>query len=481
VLTNLVGIAVVFVFAVWVLPADPVPEGTPLLLANVLLVAGWAPLAVLVGVAWGWRSVRLATGWLVDGRPPSEAEQLAVLRAPMRLFGVQVALWLISSVAFAVANGLISARLISRVGLPILLGGLTTSAIAYLTTERLFRPLAARVLAEGDLVRPRLPGVTARNLLTWSLGTGVPMLGLVVVGIVGVAETDTTRLSLAVTMIALGATALAVGLWTTFLTSRAVADPVRSVRRGLARVADGDLDVEIPVYDGSEVGLLQDGFNKTVSGLREREQIRDLFGRHVGADVAAEAISRQPELGGDQRDVAVLFVDVVESTRLASENPPAVVVDLLNRFFGVVVDVVMAHGGLINKFQGDAALGVFGAPTTLDDPAGAALAAGRELALRLRRDLPQVRSGVGVAYGPVVAGNLGAEDRFEYTVIGDAVNEAARLTDLAKGTEARVLASDRATAAAGPAEAARWRPDGPVVLRGRTTPTVPHSPVTSGV
>lgn len=478
--TNLMGIVVVFAFAVWVLPGDPVPNEGRVVLANLLLLLGWTPVVLVVAVWWSRRPLRPSLRWLSEGRPPTEAEGIAVLRAPIRLFRIQMVMWTVSAVLFAVVNGVVAARLISRVGLPIILGGLTTCSIAYLTTERLFRPLATRVLAEGSLVRARLPGVTTRSLLTWMLGTGIPVVGLVVVGIVGLADADTSRVSLAVTMVAVGGTALAVGLWTTFLTARAVADPVRSVRDGMARVADGDLDVEIAVYDGSEVGLLQDGFNRMVDGLHERERIRDLFGRHVGTEVAAEAMAREPELGGDERDVAVLFVDVVESTRLASENPPDVVVDLLNRFFAVVVEVVMAHGGLINKFQGDAALGVFGAPTTLDDPAGAALAAGRELALRLRRGLPRVRSGVGVAYGPVVAGNLGARDRFEYTVIGDAVNEAARLTDLAKDTTLRVLASDGAISAAEPAEAARWTPGEAVVLRGRTAPTTVHAPRDDG-
>src|SRR5690606_5783050 len=130
--------------------------------------------------------------------------------------------------------------------------------------------------------------------------------------------------------------------------------------------------------------------------------------------------------------VAVLFVDVVGSTELAAARPAPEVVELLNRFFGVVVDEVHAHGGWINKFQGDATLAVFGAPVAVDDAAGRALAAARAVERRLPHEVPELQAGMGVAFGPVVAGNVGDERRFEFTVIGDPVNEAARLTELAK-------------------------------------------------
>jgi adenylate cyclase len=474
--TNLLGVLAVFAFAVWVLPSDPIPDEDHAVSVNIVLAAIWTPVAILLGTFWGNRRMRPARIWLLEGRPPTPDEEVAVLRSPIRLFRVQIRLWLLSAVVFATINGLITPRLITRVGFPIILGGLTTSALTYLSTERMLRPLAARALAEGALDRPRLPGVTARQLLTWALGTGVPILGLVVTGIFGAAEADTSRISLAVTMIALGGTAFAVGLWATFLGAKAIADPVRSVRQGLERVTAGDLDVEIPVYDGSEVGLLQDGFNRMVEGLRERERIRDVFGRHVGTAVAAEAIDNSA-LGGEVRDVAVLFVDIVASTRLAADNPPAVVVDVLNRFFAVVVATIDEHGGWINKFQGDAALAVFGAPSPHADPAGCALAAGRALARRLAAEVPDCRAGIGIAAGPAVAGNIGAEARFEDTVIGDPVNEAARLTELAKDVPGGLVASGSAVAAAPPEEAARWEATDAVTLRGRTAPTVLHLPV----
>jgi adenylate cyclase len=239
----------------------------------------------------------------------------------------------------------------------------------------------------------------------------------------------------------------------------------------MRRVEEGDLDVRVPVFDDSELGLLLAGFNRMAAGLREREQLRDLFGRHVGEDVAREALTGRVELGGELRDVAVLFVDVIGSTRLAATRPATEVVELLNGFFDIVVNVVSAHGGWINKFEGDAALAVFGVPVSRGDAAAGALAAGRELAAALRSQSCGLDAAVGISAGQAVAGNIGAERRYEYTVIGDPVNEAARLTELAKHSEHRVLASATVLGLAHHGESIHWRLGDAVTLRGRTQPT----------
>jgi adenylate cyclase len=204
--------------------------------------------------------------------------------------------------------------------------------------------------------------------------------------------------------------------------------------------------------------------------LAERERLRDLFGRHVGRDVARAVLDGDLAPQGEEREIAALFIDLVGSTSLTSETPPSQVVSLLNTFFRVVVRVVEAHGGLVNKFEGDAALCVFGAPMPREQPAADALAAARELCLRLADEVPQ-SFGIGVSAGRAVAGNIGGEERFEYTVIGDPVNEAARLCQLAKARPQRVLASQAALEFAGSPEDGRWRLGEWVTLRGRQAPT----------
>jgi adenylate cyclase len=152
-------------------------------------------------------------------------------------------------------------------------------------------------------------------------------------------------------------------------------------------------------------------------------------------------------------------------------RPAVEVVDLLNRFFAVIVEEVDRHHGLVNKFEGDAALAVFGAPVTLDHPEDEALSAARAVADRLRDEVPECPAGIGVASGQVVAGNVGAKERFEYTVIGEPVNEAARLCELAKETESQLVASSDTVANATESERAHWTFGDTVTLRGHDEPT----------
>jgi adenylate cyclase len=137
----------------------------------------------------------------------------------------------------------------------------------------------------------------------------------------------------------------------------------------------------------------------------------------------------------------------------------------------VIVDEVDRHHGLVNKFEGDAVLAVFGAPVALENAEDEALAAARAMADRLRAEVPECQAGIGVASGQVVAGNVGAKERFEYTVIGEPVNEAARLCELAKDVDSRVVAASDAIERAGETESARWTLGDTVTLRGYDEPT----------
>lgn len=211
--------------------------------------------------------------------------------------------------------------------------------------------MVARALAAGVPDRPVRPGIVTRALLAWLLGSALPIVGLLLVGVAVLAGREVGETQLAITAIALGGVSLGAGLLITWQAARAVADPVMSVRDGLAGVERGDFEAEVPVFDGSELGLLQAGFNRMASGLREREQLRDVFGRHVGADVARAALERGADMSGETREVAVLFTDIVGSTRIAAERPPHQTVELFNAFFAVVVEVVEEHDGWINKTE----------------------------------------------------------------------------------------------------------------------------------
>jgi adenylate cyclase len=468
--SNLVGAALLAAFLLWVAPVPAIPRSRGLTL-NVILSCVYLLFAATAGQILGGRTAGAVTAWALENRTPSERERELTLRQPTLQARNIALLWLGAAVLFAGVNAFYSGAVALDVGLGVLMGGIITTALCYLMVERTYRPVIALALADAPPTRPAGPSVGTRFVLAWAIGSAVAVLGIALIVAEFLAYNNMSATRVAVTVLCLCAATLVVGFATSSFAAHSVADPLASIRHALAEVEAGNTDVVVPVYDGSEVGLLQAGFNSMVAGLRERERIRDLFGRAVGRDVARQALARGIELGGETREAAVLFVDLVGSTSFAVRNDPSVVVSALNRFFAVVVEVTARHGGWVNKFEGDAALCVFGALDEHPAAAAAALAAGRELTAELRSRLPDLAAGLGVAAGEVVAGNIGAADRYEYTVIGDPVNAAARLADLAKQRPERVLAADAVLERAHDDEARRWRLADTVTLRGRPTPT----------
>jgi adenylate cyclase len=469
---NGLGALVIFLFVTVLVPrtiSDADYEA--LVLRSAVAFTIFMAVATLFGRRLILRRFMESGTWVLDARPATEIERERVLGYPLAFARLSAVLWFLGAVVLTGVSATVAPTSGIAIGTAAAMGAAMATALQYLLVERIMRPIAAFALRGGPPPAMHTPGVAARLTTAWILATAVPLLGVVVLGVAELKGTDFDRDQLVGAMLFLVGLALAVGLLTTLLAARSLADPLALVRGALQRVERGDFDVELQVDDGSEVGRLQAGINRMAAGLAERERMRDVFGRHVGNEVARAALDGDVQLGGEVRDVAVLFVDLVGSTALAAHRPPEEVVDLLNAFFAIVVDVTERHGGLVNKFEGDAALCVFGAPTTLADPAGDALRAARELRDRLRREVPDVDSGIGVSCGRAVAGNIGAERRFEYTVIGDPVNEGARLCELAKQRPERVLASQEAVDAARGEEASRWTLGEDVTLRGRGSST----------
>ena len=476
--TNLLGALVVFVINTWAIPS-PAPT-TRMVVALAIAIPTYVFAAAVVGAVWGTTTSLRALRWATQpGVDPDRSQRAQALRVPGALTWMQFMLWTVGTVLFTMLTVILQPSRALGTGLTVGIGAIVVGGISYLLAEFSLRPIAARAMADVRVTgRLRGVGVGPRMAIFWTLGTAAPVIGLLIAAILALTpDTDATLNQLAVVTIIVCGAVLVFGFLLTDLNARSLVAPLLSVRDAMREVEAGNLDADVLVYDGTELGQLQSGFNNMVAGLREREQIRDLFGRHVGKQVASAAAALGAgavELGGEVRTCSVLFVDLVGSTTYATEHSAAEVVAVLNRFFDVVVDEVDQRGGLVNKFIGDAVLAIFGAPVELEDHAGAALAAARAMAVRLAAEVPEVGAGIGVATGQVVAGNVGHEQRYEYTVIGDAVNSAARLTDLAKDVPGMVLASwdsIEAAHAAGSAEADRWTDHGDVLLRGRPEPT----------
>jgi adenylate cyclase len=476
---DIIGALLVLGFLRYGLPSEDRIELQELPAANLAIFAGSAVLLFVIGTAISARLLVPVFRWqrrdglLADTDPAATAlARSRALRTPFYRTLINLTSWCIGGVIFIIASWPVAKHAAPVVAVATALGATATAIIGYLQSERVLRPVAVAALRGGLPENIRASGVIGRQLLAWALSTGVPVLTIVLAVVADkAAYLHGPPEKLLNPILLLAFLALGIGFASTLLVAMSIADPLRQLRWALGEVQRGNYNAHMQIYDASELGLLQAGFNDMVRDLSERQRLRDLFGRYVGEDVARRALERGTELGGQERDVAVLFVDLVGSTKLASTRPPAEVVSLLNEFFRVVVDTVGRHGGFVNKFQGDAALAIFGAPIEHPDAPGGALAAARELHDELLPVIGSAEFGIGVSSGRAIAGHIGALARFEYTVIGDPVNEAARLTELAKLEDGHVLASAVAVSGALDAEALCWDVAEVVALRGRTAPT----------
>ena len=470
IMANLIGIGVATLVVTVAFPTPSVFE-PEVRWITFIAVPIYVATALIVGVFWATTRVINNVRWAIEERPPTREDQRNTFFAPWRLTRVLLALWGVGTIVLTTLYGTVHTDFIPKWLLGISFPGIVVSASCFLFTEFALRPVAAQALEAGKPPRRFAEGLMGRTMLVWALGSGVPVLGIFLAALITLIQQNVTPTQFTVAVMILALFALVFGAILMWILSWLTVTPVRGVRTALNCVQQGDLDTELVVFDGTELGQLQRGFNSMVVGLRERERVRDLFGRHVGREVAAAAEKQRPKLGGEERHVAVIFVDIIGSTQLVTGRPATEVVELLNRFFAVIVDEVDRHHGFVNKFEGDAALAVFGAPNHLDNPEGEALAAGRAIARRIREEAPECDAGIGVAAGVAVAGNVGANERFEYTVIGEPVNEAARLCELAKDAPGHLLASSEAVSNADEDERAQWTLGDSVTLRGHNEPT----------
>ncbi len=441
--SNVIGAAVALVLGIFVIPLPDYPPGD--VRSPVVFLVGascYVALAVPLGVYVGSKGQRRVRRWLLDDRPATLREQRIVLRTPMRLFLLQWVFWFGAAPVFALLSagrGFLGAL---WVGVLVVLVGATTAASTYLLAERILRPVATRALADGTEGDFRVSGVRRRAFFAWVLGTAVPVGGLMMIGIVSLSSGDGSRTQILVATTVLSGIALTVGLWIVGVAAGATAGPIIQVADALQKVERGDLEVTVPVYDATETGQLQVGFNAMVGGLRERERLRDAFGTYLDPQVARHILEKGTDLDGEEVEVTVVFLDVRGFTQFASDLPAADVVARLNALFEVVVPIVREQEGHVDKFVGDGVLAVFGAPQRNERHADLALTAALRVASAVAEEFEDLAVGIGLNSGTVVAGNVGGSGRLEFTVIGDAVNVAARIEAATRETEDTILLSE---------------------------------------
>ncbi|HZE88360.1 MAG TPA: adenylate/guanylate cyclase domain-containing protein, partial [Verrucomicrobiae bacterium] len=264
--------------------------------------------------------------------------------------------------------------------------------------------------------------------------------------------------------------------------ARSVTRPVLRLAEGARRVERGDYTQRIDIAQQDEIGDLAASFNEMVKGLEEKDRVRSLLGKVVSPEIAHRLLSAGVELGGEEREVTILFADVRNFTPLAESRSPQEVVSILNAYLTRMSRVVEENGGVVDKYVGDALMALFGAPIAHeDDPAravSAALGMARalgELNAELRRDgLPALEIGIGVNTAEVVVGNMGSTTRLNYTAIGDGVNLASRLEGLTKVYGVPILVSE-ATRAKAPGFV--YREIDRARVKGRAAAVTMHQPL----
>jgi class 3 adenylate cyclase len=361
------------------------------------------------------------------------------------------------------------------------------------------RPLASTL--EGSAVAaldaPALDDLAGGSVLRRLTAGGYPYTEIVIpwrvragerMGALGVAQLNETITAVTyptqqflLTLIGAG---IAVILLIGALVAVQITRPVQQLVQASRDVAGGDLDRHVAVESGDEIGELGQAFNHMVERLRERQMLINLFGHYVGDSIRDEILNGRVRLGGERRQVTIVFADIRDFSTLTARSDPQGLLGMLNEYFAEMIVAIERHGGLVNKFGGDSLLAVFGLPLNDDRHAQNGLQAAIEMTrhlaqLNLRRamrgDLP-IRIGIGVNSGEVIAGNVGSAERLEYTVIGEPVNLAERLSELNKtGDSHSIFISASTVAQLGPwgDELARDQPLadlGPLPIRGKAEP-----------
>ena len=420
-----------------------------------------------VGAAWQYRWTRpISAAYDPAASPESrqEGRRRAVL-APFMVAMITACGWMLAGFIWGVLEPLVEGRFtvdraVRQVFGITFVGGPVTTAFVFFAFERLWRKELPRLFPEGDVsavsgvVRV---GVRARLLVIFLL------LGTVPLSLLGVMAYRRSQALLgadpataahavgdglvAIVFIVVAGIAAAVGL--AVFVAGSVAGPLRALQAAMAEVGEGNLDARCAVVGNDELGAVAEGFNRMVGGLREREFLRETFGRYVGPEVRDEILSGRLDLEGQAREVTILFADLRDFTPWVEATPPQDVVSDLNRYFTEMDEAIRGHRGLVLQFIGDEIEAVFGAPVA--DPAHARSAVdaalemrarlGRLNAERSRAGKVPLRHGIGIHTGRVLAGNIGSAERLSYALVGDPVNLASRIQNLNKEAGSDILVS----------------------------------------
>ena len=383
------------------------------------------------------------------------------LNYPVRISLVIGLSAIVVSLIAAAVTALVAGEL--ALGLHIALGGLLAAILdaifAWLYTDAATRPLRRAMIARD----PMLP-VSGPGIVRFGLGAklvvvivGVQLVGAVVAGTLAyrgasdaIAAHEPGELALHILVVT--AIGLAISTLGCLLVTRHTTEPLRELTELVGGLTPEQFSRRSLPASSDEVGRLGATVNLMLGGLEERDFIKDAFSRYVTRQVSEVVLQGGLELGGELLTATILMADIRGFTELSERMPPRQVVKVLNRYFTEMVEECMEQGGLIDKFIGDAIMVEFGAPVRLAPELSARAAARAALGMKRRlaalndalraESLPALKIGIGIHTGEAIAGNIGAPQRLDYTLIGDSVNTAARIESACKEVGRDLLISE---------------------------------------
>lgn len=231
--------------------------------------------------------------------------------------------------------------------------------------------------------------------------------------------------------------------------AKTISEPIRELKIAADKIKGGDYHLRLTPRTGDEVGALTQAFNEMAVGLEEREKLKGALGKFVNPEIAEKAMKGEIKLGGERKTATIFFSDIRSFTAISEQLEPEEVVEFLNDYMTIMVRIIGEHQGIVDKFIGDAIMAVWGVPESKGNDALNAVNATIEMRKALLEfnkgrgsvKKPLIKIGCGLNTGPVLAGQIGSEDRLDYTVIGDAVNLASRVESLNKPFGTDILIS----------------------------------------
>jgi adenylate cyclase len=387
-----------------------------------------------------------------------ELAKRRLLNEPYFLILVDLSVWFIGAVMFGLLTRLggESPFIVRAIVVQALVTGLITVTLAFFWIEHILqRRMTPIFFPQGRL--HEVKGV-------WRIRIGTRLTGLIFAG--SVVPLTAIYLTIIASMRALTAgraapleilerlqeivlseTLIFMGfaVFMTMLVGTNFTRPLKNIIGVLQEITQGIFDRKVPVTSNDEIGYTGDVINEMTEGLKERDMIKDVFGKYVAEEVRDEVLAGRIPLDGEKKEVTVLFSDLRNFTPMTESNDPKLVVQLMNSYFKEMTEAIHQEGGVVLQFLGDEIYAVFGAPISRTDHPLRAFRAGMAMMKRLvelnkrfiDQGWPTLQHGIGIHTGEALAANIGSPDRLSYLLVGDTVNLASRLQSLTKeiGTE----------------------------------------------